>query len=274
MTYILYYAPNGTGLSYQFTDASMKKITGYYTFSWTLGASTPLDSNIIYIGSQSFTFTQTGTTLVEHLKIQTPNYTAIDSIQSGLVRGLIFDQNGNVMSGATVNDGTSNAQTNIYGTYGFSGLKSGNLTLTPSLAKYTFTPTSSTANGAGAINVDFQASPATSGGGTVTCYAVLPDSILCLVCYRAKIKLVDTLGKVFSVLDDETGSIKVAASGIRPGGTAQFTFPAADSTRYIQFYLAAPDPVSDTLVTMMNMYLGIYVPAGSSTIQVQGFVCK
>jgi hypothetical protein len=253
----------------------MKKVAGYTTFSWSLAASAPGDSNVITIGTSSLTtFTLSGTTLTTHQGSQTQTYAAYDSIQSGLVRGLIIDQNGNVMSGATVNDGASNAQTNIYGTYGFSGLKSGNLMLTPSLAKYTFAPTTATANGAGAINVDFQASPVSSGGGTVTCNAILPDSSLCFVCYRAKIKFVDTLGEVFSVLDDETGSIKVAASGIGPGGTAQFTFPAADTTRYIQFFLAAPDPVSDTLVTMMDMYLGVYVPPGSSTIQVQGFVCK
>jgi hypothetical protein len=79
------------------------------------------------------------------------------------ISGTIVDNNGNPISGVTVAyTGTSSGSTTTAsnGTYTLTGLANGNYTITPSLAKWTFSPTSrsETVNSANITGVNFTGS--------------------------------------------------------------------------------------------------------------------
>ncbi len=93
------------------------------------------------------------------------------------ISGTVGVTGGGALSGVTMTlngPSSGNATTAVGGNYSFSGLANGSYTVTPSLAGYTFTPTSAslTVNGGNAIGQNFAATSSTSTtysiSGTVT----------------------------------------------------------------------------------------------------------
>jgi hypothetical protein len=238
---------NGNGLSgvtvnYGGNNSVTTNSTGAYTISGVANGSYTLTPTLA-----GYTFSPISQVVQVNSGNATQNFTATQNTYT--INGTIT-LNGNGLSGVTVNYGGNNSvTTNSSGAYTISGVANGSYTLTPSLAGYTFNPTS-------------QALTVSGGNATQNFTATInpPASV-------ATPAFSPALGAYNST---QTVTISCATSGATIYYTTDGSMPTASSTKY-----TAPISISastqlqaiaiETGLTNSPVISGVYNIAGSST---------